>query len=57
MNRIQNHVEGGITSVYDQHKYADENRKIMETVATHIMSLIDGGGADNVIAFGTTAGR
>jgi integrase len=27
MNRIQNHKEGGIADVYDQHQYADENKK------------------------------
>jgi integrase len=43
MNRIQNHKEGGIADVYDQHKYADENKKIMETVAAKFLSLIDGG--------------
>jgi integrase len=52
MNRIQNHKEGGIADVYDQHKNADENKKIMETVAAKFLSLIDGGGAANVIAFG-----
>ncbi|MGD9769051.1 MAG: tyrosine-type recombinase/integrase [Pseudolabrys sp.] len=36
MNRIQNHVEGGIASVYDRHQYADENKRIMEAVAHHI---------------------
>ncbi len=49
LNRIQNHREGGIADVYDQHEYADENRKIMEAVADKIMSIIDGGGADNVV--------
>ena len=29
MNRIQNHREGGIASVYDRHGYADENKRIM----------------------------
>jgi integrase len=33
MNRIQNHKEGGIASVYDRHQYSDEIRKIMETVS------------------------
>jgi integrase len=50
MNRIQNHREGGIASVYDRHQYADENKKIMEVVAAHFISLIEGS-ADNVIAF------
>ena len=42
MNRIQNHREGGIASVYDRHGYADENRRIMEAVATRILSLVNG---------------
>jgi hypothetical protein len=29
MNRIQNHKEGGIGSVYDRHRYSAENQKIM----------------------------
>jgi integrase len=48
MNRIQNHKDGGIASVYDRHSYADENKKIMETVAAKIMSLVEGV-PDNVI--------
>jgi integrase len=42
MNRIQNHREGGIASVYDRHAYAEENKRIMETVAAHIMALAEG---------------
>jgi integrase len=42
MNRIQNHREGGIASVYDRHQYADENKRIMETVADKIMSSVEG---------------
>jgi integrase len=51
MNRIQNHAEGGIASVYDRHEYADENKRVMEAVASKIMSLMSGS-PDNVIAFG-----
>ncbi len=52
MNRIQNHKEGGIASVYDRHGYAEENKRIMEAVAAHIMSLVEGTPtADNVVAF------
>lgn len=29
MSRIQNHREGGIASVYDRHRYADEDQRIM----------------------------
>lgn len=39
MNRIQNHVEGGISGVYDRHEYAAENIRIMEEVADRLMSL------------------
>ena len=49
MNRIQNHKEGGIASVYDRHAYADENKRIMETVAAKIMSLLGGDGPGNVV--------
>jgi integrase len=49
MNRVQNHREGGIADVYDRHEYADENKRVMETVADHIMRLVDGRPADNVV--------
>jgi integrase len=52
MNRIQNHVEGGIASVYDRHGYGDENKRIMETVAQKVMLLVEGGDAAiNVLPF------
>ena len=54
MNRIQNHKEGGIASVYDRHAYAAENKRIMEAVATRIMALVNGETADKVVAFRQT---
>ena len=42
MNRIQNHKEGGIASVYDRHQYADENKRIMEAVAARLLALAEG---------------
>jgi integrase len=48
MNRVQNHKDGGIASVYDRHSYADENKKVMEAVAARIMQLVEGI-PDNVI--------
>jgi len=42
MNRIQNHREGGIADVYDQHKYAEENTRVMEAVAARLMAVIEG---------------
>jgi integrase len=46
MNRVQNHKEGGIASVYDRHQYAEENKRIMEAVAQKIMMLVEGGDAE-----------
>jgi integrase len=42
MNRIQNHKEGGIASVYDRHQYSDENKRVMESVAAHLLALTRG---------------
>jgi integrase len=51
MNRIQNHKEGGIASVYDRHAYAEEIKHCMEVVATHLVALAEGRSpADNVVA-------
>jgi len=49
MNRIQNHVEGGIGSVYDRYGYADENRRIMEAVAAEIVRLAEGRPGDTKV--------
>jgi integrase len=49
MNRIQNHKEGGIASVYDPHQYAEETKRAMEKVASAIMALATGNSADNVV--------
>jgi integrase len=42
MNRVTNHKEGGIASVYDRHQYAEENKRIMESVSARIVALADG---------------
>jgi hypothetical protein len=36
MNRIQNHKECGIGSFYDRYAYADENKRIMQSVETKL---------------------
>jgi integrase len=41
LNRVTNHKEGGIASVYDRHGCADENKRIMEATAARIMSLVE----------------
>jgi integrase len=49
MNRVTNHKEGGIADVYDRHEYEDENKRIMESVAAHIIGLATGAAGDNVV--------
>jgi hypothetical protein len=49
MDRIANHKEGGVTDIYDRHHYADENRRVMEAVAGHVIGLAEGRGGDNVV--------
>jgi integrase len=43
MNRVTNHKEGGIADVYDRHKYAEENERIFDSIARHILALAEGG--------------
>src|SRR5450631_1243282 len=50
MNRVTNHLDRSIASVYDRFEYAEENQKVMQAVASKILTLIDGG-SDNVVAF------
>jgi integrase len=52
MNRVTNHIEGGIADVYDRYEYRDENKNIMERVAARIVDLAEGRDPDaNVIGF------
>jgi hypothetical protein len=50
---VTNHKEGGIADVYDRHRYQEENKKIMETVARHIAGIAEGHG--NVVELGQGA--
>jgi integrase len=51
MDRLMNHREGGVGSVYDRYEYASENQKIMESVASRIIALAEGiDPASNVVS-------
>ena len=52
MNRIQNHKEGGIATVYDRHQYAEENKRIMQAVAARLMAHCSGAAAPNNVVAG-----
>jgi integrase len=41
LNRVTNHKEGGIASIYDRHGYSEEKKRIMEAVAARIMALVE----------------
>jgi integrase len=42
MDRILNHRDRSVGTVYDQYSYATEDQHIMETVARHIVDLAEG---------------
>lgn len=42
MDRIQNHIKGGIASVYDRHGYALELQEVQEAVGELVKALIAG---------------
>lgn len=50
LNRVTNHREGGIASVYDRHQYAEENRRAVEATAARLLSLAGEEAASNVVA-------
>ena len=49
LNRVTNHREGGIASVYDRFAYTEENKRVMEAVAARIMALAEARMRDNVV--------
>jgi integrase len=51
MDRICNHKEGGVTDTYDRFVYAEQDRRIMESVSARILNLVTPG-PYNVVAFG-----
>ena len=55
MNRIQNHKEGGIADVYDRADYGPEIRRVMEAVASHLMTIVTGKVDDNVVVLRPSA--
>jgi integrase len=49
MDRLLNHADHSIASVYDRHSYASEDRRIMEVVSQHITSVAEGRQHDTVV--------
>jgi integrase len=49
MDRLLNHSDRSIASVYDRHSYAKEDQRIMESVSRHIVAIVEGTEGDSVI--------
>ena len=51
MNRILNHSNGDdVGDTYDRYGYAEDDQRVMEAVADHIMALAEGREADDKVA-------
>jgi hypothetical protein len=42
VGKILNHVEPGVTKVYDRHSYDKEKREALESWSKHLMVLVSG---------------
>jgi hypothetical protein len=42
VSKILNHVESGVTSVYDRHSYDMEKRQALESWARKLQGIIEG---------------
>jgi integrase len=47
MDRLLNHVDGGVRAVYDRWRYRSENQTIWQAVAAHILDLVECRDGDN----------
>jgi integrase len=49
MDRLLNHADRSIASVYDRHGYEAEDRRIVDAVARHVVAVAEGRAEDNVV--------
>lgn len=49
VSKILNHVERGVTAVYDRHSYDKEKRQALETWGRKLQAIVDGTEPSNVI--------
>jgi integrase len=55
MDRLLNHADHSITSVYDRHPYRREDQAAWERVAAHIVAVAEGQVIDNVVEFAASS--
>ena len=54
VSKILNHVETGVTAVYDRHSYDNEKRHALDTWAAHLECVVSGKPASsNVVSLAT----
>ncbi len=49
ISKVLNHAEGGVTKVYDRHRYEPEKRQALERWGARLEAIVEGGDADNVV--------
>jgi integrase len=50
VSKVLNHVESGVTSVYDRHSYDPEKRRALDTWGVRLMEIVEGTqAAENVV--------
>jgi hypothetical protein len=49
VTRLLNHADHSVTAIYDRHHYGDEDRRIVNAVARHVLRVVGDGEADGVV--------
>jgi hypothetical protein len=49
VTRLLNHADHSVTAIYDRHHYGDEDRRIVDAVARHVLRVVGDGEADGVV--------
>ncbi len=49
MSRLLGHADNSVSTLYDRHSYRDEDRRAVDAVARHIIGIVDGTAANNVV--------
>jgi integrase len=56
ISKILNHAEGGVTGIYERHRYDAEKRRALELWSEHLLKLTQGE-SDNVVMFVQSRGQ
>jgi integrase len=56
ISKILNHAEGGVTQVYDRHRYEVEKRAALDRWASHLLGIAGGANGGNVMMLSAARG-